>query len=186
MIDVETGATLSVGAVTGGFTLGTSQTLSGVGTISGAATIGGIHQPGVGGMQTFANGVTFAATAREVWQLLGNTTAGAATNFDQVAVTGTAKVKSGAVINVNLAATGSQVNLTNTFWTQAHTWPLLTATSVSGTFAAGTAGSDPSGNATSNYGTFTVSQTATVVSLVWTPFKPFAVWQNVHFRHERG
>ena len=186
LVDVETGGTLSVSAVTGGFVLGSAQTLSGTGIISGAATVAGIHQPGVGGTQTFANGVTFAATAREIWQLLGNTTTGAGTSFDQVAVTGTATVKSGAVINVNLAAAGSQVNLTNTFWTQAHTWPLLTATSVSGTFAVGTAGNDPSGNTASNYGTFTVSQTATAVSLVWTPFKAFTVWQNVHFGSNAG
>ena len=181
LIDVAAGATLNVSAVTGGFVLGSAQTLSGVGTVVGAATIAGTHQPGVGGKQTFANGVTFAATAREVWQLLGNTVAGPTTNFDQVAVTGTATVASGAVINANLAAPGSQVNLTNVFWTQPHTWPLLTATSVSGTFAFGTAGNDPMGNVASNYGTFTVSQTSTTVSLVWTPFKAFAVWQNVHF-----
>ena len=82
---------------------------------------------------------------------------------------------------MNLAAPGSQVNLTNTFWTQTQTWPLLTATKVSGTFAVGTTGSDPAGNLAANYGAFTVAQTATVVSLTWTPFKPLAVWQNVHF-----
>ena len=186
LIDVGVGATLNVSAVTGGFTLAASQTLSGVGTIAGAAAIAGTHQPGLGGRQTFANGVTFAATGREVWQLLGNTTAGATTSFDQVAVTGTATVAGGAAINVNLAAPGSQVNLTNTFWTQARTWPLLTATNISGTFAVGAAGSDPAGNTASNYGAFTVSQTSTTVSLVWTPFKAFKVWQNVNFGANAG
>ena len=57
---------------------------------------------------------------------------------------------------------------------------------MSGTFAVGTAGSDPAGNAASNYGTFTVSQTSTTVSLVWTPFKAYAVWQNVHFGANAG
>jgi fibronectin-binding autotransporter adhesin len=185
-IDVETGATLNVSGITGGCVLGTGQTLSGIGSIVGAITISGRHQPGVGGTETFANGVTFAATAQHIWQLLANVTTGAGTSFDQVAVTGTATVKSGAVVNVNLAATGSQVNLTNTFWTQPHTWTILTATSVSGTFAIGTAGSDPSGNPAAYYGAFSVAQSGTAVALNWTPFPPFTVWLNTHFGANAG
>ena len=186
IIDVETGATLDVSSVTGGCVLGSGQTLTGVGGIKGAITISGHHQPGLGGTETFASGVTFAATAHEVWQLLGNVTSGATTSFDQVAVTGTATVKSGAVIDVNLAATGSSVNMTNAFWTQAHTWPLLTATTISGTFAVGTTGSDSAGNTVSYYGAFSVTQSATVATLAWTPFKAFAVWQNTHFGANAG
>ena len=185
-IGVGTGATLDVSGINGGCLLGTGQTLTGIGGIKGAITISGYHQPGLGGTQTFASGVTFAATAHEVWQLLGNVTTGGTTNFDQVAVTGTATVKSGAVIDVNLATAGSAVNMTNTFWTQAHTWPLLTATSVSGTFTVGTTGNDSAGNPVAYYGTFSVTQSATVVTLAWTPFKPFAVWQNTNFRANAG
>ena len=164
VIDIETGATLDVSGVTGGCALGTGQTLSGIGTITGALTINGQHQPGVGGNQTFANGVTYGTTAHHVWELLTETTSGAGTSFDQVLVTGMATVKSGAVIDVNLAATGSAVNMGDAFWRQAHTWTILTATSVSGTFAAGTAGSDPAGNPASYYGAFSVGQSTTEVS----------------------
>ena len=62
----------------------------------------------------------------------------------------------------------------------------MPATSVSGTFAVGTVGNDPPGNVTSNYGAFTVSQTSSAVSLVWTPCKAFTVWQNVHFGQNAG
>ena len=57
---------------------------------------------------------------------------------------------------------------------------------MSGTFAAGAAGSDPKGNAASNYGTFSVTQDTTAVTLAWTPLKPFAKWQNANFGSNAG
>ena len=186
IINVAAGATLDVSGATGGYVLGTGQSLQGIGSVAGAITIGGQHQPGFGGVQKFANGITYAATAHRVWQLLGNVTTGAGTNFDQVAVTGTATVKSGAVIDINLASTGSTVNVTNAFWKTTQTWPLLTATSVSGPFAVGTLGNDSAGNKASYYGAFSVSQTATTASLVWTPFQPLVVWRNTMFGANAG
>ena len=186
VINVASGATLDVSGVTGGCVLGTGQTLQGVGSVAGALTISGQHQPGVGRVQSFASGITYAATGHRMWQLLGNVTSGAGTTFDQVAVTGTATVKSGAVIDINLAAAGSQVSMSNAFWTQPQTWTLLTAGSVSGAFAVGTVGSDPAGNPAVYYGTFSVVQTSTAVSLAWTPFKPLVVWKNTNFGANAG
>jgi autotransporter-associated beta strand protein len=55
-LSVETGATLDVSAVTGGWTLGVGQTLQGTGTVSGAVTASGTVAPGANGIGTLTAG----------------------------------------------------------------------------------------------------------------------------------
>ena len=81
---------------------------------------------------------------------------------------------------------GSTVDFTNAFWLTARSWTVLTGTSMTGTFAAGTVINDPASHTASNYGTFAVTQTATAVNLTWTPFAPIVVWRNLQFGANAG
>jgi autotransporter-associated beta strand protein len=63
-IDVQTGATFDVAAVTGGFVLGASQTLKGNGTVIGTVTANGTVAPGESiGTLTFSNTLVLAGTS---------------------------------------------------------------------------------------------------------------------------
>jgi len=62
-IDVQSGATFNVAAVSGGFVLGASQTLKGDGTVIGKVTANGTVAPGESvGTLTFANNLVLAGT----------------------------------------------------------------------------------------------------------------------------
>jgi hypothetical protein len=64
VIDVQSGATLDVSAVTGGFVLQTAQTLKGNGTVVGNVLVNGTISPGASvGNLTFNNNLTLRASA---------------------------------------------------------------------------------------------------------------------------
>jgi len=64
LLDVASGATLNVSAVTGGFVVGNSQTLRGSGTVAGNTTVNGALQPGNSpGLLSFNNNLTLGNTA---------------------------------------------------------------------------------------------------------------------------
>lgn len=113
---------------------------------------------------------TFGSAARLQWEP-GNNALAAAT----VTVTG------GAAIDLVL----STVNVNDTYWGIARTWPVVTATAMTGTFNLGTIGPDAAGRAASTYGAFSFQQTATGVTLAWTPDpNTFASWQNLNWPGE--
>jgi autotransporter-associated beta strand protein len=62
-IQLSGGAVLNVAAVSGGFAVGSSQTLAGVGSVSGNVTVNGTISPGPLGILNFANSLALSGTA---------------------------------------------------------------------------------------------------------------------------
>jgi autotransporter-associated beta strand protein len=62
-IQLSSGATLDVAALSGGFAVGGSQTLAGIGSVSGNVTVNGTITPGPLGTLSFANGLALSGTA---------------------------------------------------------------------------------------------------------------------------
>jgi fibronectin-binding autotransporter adhesin len=84
-INVATGATFNVSAVSGGYVLGTGQTLKGGGTVLGNATINGNLQPGNSpGLLTVNGTLTLASNSTTTIEIDGSTTRG--TDFDAIDV----------------------------------------------------------------------------------------------------
>ena len=177
------GGTLAItGSLASGGPLTTASgtTLTGGGSIGAGATVNGTHSPGTGtGTQTFGSTLAYGTTARLAWELSGNTVA--VGSADRVTATGAVTIGSGAAVDLVLNSAGSTVAMTDVFWTQAHSWPVVTGASVSGTFALGTVGSDTAGRAAANYGAFALQHSATAVTLTFTPYPPLQVWQRVNF-----
>ena len=177
------GGTLAItGSIASGGTLTTASgtTLTGSGAIGAGATVNGTHSPGTGvGTQTFGSTLAYGTTAHLAWELSGNTAA--AGGFDGVTAAGAVTIGSGAAVDIVFNGAGSAVAMTDTFWTQAHSWPVVTGASIGGTFALGTIGSDSAGRAAANYGAFALQHSATAVTLTFTPYPPQQVWQRVNF-----
>ena len=174
--------------VTGGInssaalTVASGATLGGTGSILSSSTINGTVAPGTTstGTLTFSSALALAATSHIAWKLATNTTTG-----DKVAGAGVTAT-AGSVIDLNFTSSGSTVNFLDPFWTTARTIPILTATSLTGTFSLGTIGSDSGGRNPAWIGAFSLQQTATAVNLVWTPKSawtgtPWQQWQITNF-----
>lgn len=74
VLDVASGAILNVSAVSGGFTVGSSQTLRGNGTVVGDTTIIGTLSPGNStGTLTFANNLTLGGSSTSAFEINGFT-----------------------------------------------------------------------------------------------------------------
>jgi autotransporter-associated beta strand protein len=100
IISVAGGAVLDVSAVTGGFTLGAAQTLSGSGSVKGAVTNYGTIAPGAGiGVLTASNNVTLQPGGTAVMEISKTPQ----TN-DQLRVAGTLTC-GGTLVVTNLAGT---------------------------------------------------------------------------------
>ena len=85
VINVASGATFDVSAVSGGFALASGQTLMGAGTVSGATTINGNLAPGNSpGTLSFADGLSLGSTSTSTFEITGI----GAGQFDRVIVTG--------------------------------------------------------------------------------------------------
>lgn len=154
--------------------------LMGGGTINGNATINGTHSPGYSvGSQTFGSSLSYGSSARLNWELGSNSTAEGSS--DKVMAAGAVTVASGAAVDVSLNSSGSSVALNDAFWTQARSWTLLTAPSISGSFSLGNISADSSGRVISNYGVLTLQQSATAVTLIFTPYAPQESWQRTNF-----
>jgi autotransporter-associated beta strand protein len=174
-VNVNGGTLIVNGSVNGPntFTVATSAKLSGSGTIATNTTLNGTHQPGAGlGTQTFNGTLSYGSASHLSWELGSNTNAGAGTNFDRVAAAGVT-ITSGAAIDLVFNRPGSTVNFTNTFWSQNRTWTIVTASSLTGSFALGTISVDSAGNSAVAFGTFSLQHTATAVNLVWTASSGF-------------
>jgi autotransporter-associated beta strand protein len=179
------GGTLVVnGSISGGtaaVTVAAAGTLAGNGTITPNTTISGKLSPGDGvGAIHFTGTLTLGSASRVAWQLVGNTATGAGTNFDQVNAAGVT-IATGAAIDLTLDSAGSDVDFKNTFWSQNHSWPVLTATSRTGTFVIGTVGTDSAGRSASWFGSFSLQHTATGVNLLWTAASASQQWLAANF-----
>ena len=87
VLDLASGAALDVSAVTGGFAVGSSQTLRGSGTVVGNTTVNGALQPGNSpGLLTFNNDLTLGGTAVTTMEIIGTGVRGTA--FDAIDVVG--------------------------------------------------------------------------------------------------
>jgi hypothetical protein len=58
---------------------------------------------------------------------------------------------------------------------------VLSAPTISGTFTVGTISGDAAGRSASDYGTLSVQQTSTAVTLNFIPYTPQQIWQRANF-----
>ena len=172
-IDVRSAATLDVTALTGGLTVGGTQTLMGSGTVAGNVTVSGTHRPGNGvGKGTFKSGtLTFRPSSHLGWELVTSSTSTPGTNYDQV-VAGAVSFVPGALLDISLTGSGSTVDFTNTFWTTSHVWTVVSSTATTGTPNIGGVSLDTTGHSVTSYGGFSVQNTTAGITLTWTPGVP--------------
>jgi|UPI000486C03B autotransporter-associated beta strand protein len=180
-IIVGASTTFDVSGVTGGFTLGSAQTLSGTGSVAGAMTVAGTLSPGnspgslATASQTWLNGGDFN------WQIL-DATGAAGTGSDTMVITGSLDLTSlttgGFNINLwSLASTGPDVNgdALNFSSTTNYSWTLAsTTTGITGFDATDFTLNVGASNGTSGFsnaldgGAFTISQSGNSLLLNYT------------------
>jgi autotransporter-associated beta strand protein len=180
-IIVGASTTFDVSGVTGGFTLGSAQTLSGTGSVAGAMTVAGTLSPGnspgslATASQTWLNGGDFN------WQIL-DATGAAGTGSDTMVITGSLDLTSltagGFNINLwSLASTGPDVSgdALNFSSTTNYSWTLAsTTTGITGFDATDFTLNVGANNGTSGFsnaldgGAFTISQSGNSLLLNYT------------------
>ena len=162
------GGTLAVTgslANVGSLTVSNGATFSGNGTFGAASTITGTLAPG---LTTFTNSLGFAATSAIAWKCTANSLSAAGR------VTGaTVAVTAGSRIDLVFNSPGSSTNFLHSFWRSPRSWTVLSATLMTGSFALGTISPDAGGRPASTYGSFSLQQSATGVTLNWTPLGGF-------------
>ena len=162
------GGTLVVnGALTSPATLtvGASGRLAGSGTLSSPITVTGILAPGApfGNLATTGS-ASFGSASRLIWELGGHSLA-LADRFSAGSVT----ITSGARIDVVLNASGASTHFLHSFWRTPRNFPVVTASTRTGSFTLGTVSTDSAGNPAASYGAFSLQHTSTGVNLLWTP-----------------
>jgi fibronectin-binding autotransporter adhesin len=181
-ISVTGGALYVNGTVTAASSVAANvgTTFGGTGTLSCLAVISGNHAPGAGtaGTQVFASSVSYGSGSHLEWELLTNSTG--ANDFDQVSAA-TVNVTNGARIDLFLNRPGSTVDFTDAFWSASRTWPVVLATSMTGTFQLGTTTADSTGRSVSGWGAFSLQHTGTGVNLGWTAASAWQQWQAYYF-----
>ncbi len=137
----SSGTMLDVSAKTGGFTIGSAQRLSGIGTIDAndgvskyTVTIDGVHAPGNSpGTQTVDGNLSYSNTSIFEWDLAANKDTNgldnnlgatadngiAGTDYDSVTVTGNLSINAAAIFKV---IQNAGTNFADTFWTTNQTW----------------------------------------------------------------
>ncbi len=121
----STGAHLDVTTKTGGLTIGTAQTLKGIGQIDGDTTIQGTHAPGNSpGLETFNGNLAYSTGSMLNWELATNSEGTRGTDFDGINVLGAGNLSIAAGVTANLVfnALGSTVDWSNVFWLANHSW----------------------------------------------------------------
>lgn len=179
---VSAGGLRVTGSLAGPVSVATGATLSGSGSIQGAVSLasGAIHSPGApAGVQTIGGVLSYANGARLRWTLPANSAAADAAGRVSA---GSVTVVSGAALDLVFNAPGSTVSFTDAFWTQPRSWTVLTAANKSGDFVLGSIGLDSAGRSLSAYGSIALQQTATSVTLAYTPAaSPLAAWRFQQF-----
>ena len=174
----SSGAVLDVSAKGGGFTIGATQTLKGIGTVNVGSgktlTVSGTHAPGnSAGLQAVTGNLNYAAGSIFEWELASNITTGPGTNFDAVSVSGNLTLDetptSGAVFKVVL---GVNFNPADTFWLTSKSWNVFTVAGTDTTafknFQLFNAGASTTSIDYSNYGNFNYSFGSGTGTLNWT------------------
>ena len=152
-------------------TVTASGRLAGGGSIAAPTAVLGVLAPGDSfGPLTITSNLTFGSASHLQWEFASNSLASA----DLVAAT-TVTITNGAKLDVLLNIPDSAVNFLHAFWRTNRSWPVLNATALTGAFALGTNITDAVGHSAATYGTFTVTNTATNVSLFWTALPGFPV-----------
>ncbi len=144
------GPVVMTGTVGSGIHVGPSGELKGTETVFKGPVIlasGALHSPGNSpGVQTFTQGLSYAAGSVLNWELIANTTAGAGNNYDFLSVAGgSLSIESGALLNLVFSGSGSTVNWSDPFWSADRSWTIidaLAATSSTGEFTLGTVSND--------------------------------------------
>jgi autotransporter-associated beta strand protein len=158
-------------------------TFGGAGSTNYTVNIAGVHAPGTvqaPGTETFTGPLSYASTAQLSWSINANSTAGAAISAAGVTIS------QGAAMNFVFNRSGSAVNFTNSFWTTSHTWTVVSASSISGTFSMGSVSTDSVGNPVSTAGSFKLAQNGTSVTVTFTPSPPEQLWVQSHFGANAG
>jgi autotransporter-associated beta strand protein len=161
-ISVGSGATFDVSAVTGGFSLGSAQTLGGSGTVAGAVSLtstGSTLSPGASpGILSFDTAQTWDAFSYE-WEVNDWTGTTAGTAFDQIAITGSLDLSSGTAYQLDLLSldAGNASGQVPNFAETARSWTILTTTTGITGFNASLWTIDPSGFSSSPTATGTFS-----------------------------
>jgi len=135
---------------------------------NGALAVSGGSRLSVGGI--------FAAAEAATWRT-GLLSDSVATDALGGVVAGSAALGPATTVNLDFAAVGSTVSFASSFWTATRSWPVLSAGSVTGTVALGSISADSLGRSASAYGVFSLPNTETGATLVWTPLTPFERWQ---------
>jgi autotransporter-associated beta strand protein len=152
-------------------TVATVGRLAGNGVIAAnTAVLGQLAPGGTFGALTFASNLTFGSASRLQWELGGNSFASA-----DLVTASTVNVTNSAKVDVLLNSPGSTVNLLHAFWRTNRVFGVLNATALGGTFAFGTNSTDAGGRPAATYGSFSLSNSATGVSLRWTALPGFPV-----------
>ena len=140
-----------------------SGKIGGTGTIAGSVSGGGSVTPGASaGTLTVGGGLDLSGGGTYVWELAANSTNGAGSNFDVLALTGGNGVLGGiSKLSINFIGSATAPDSANPFWQSARSWTILTvggsatnsgltafASILNGTYSAGsfTNYADVSGN----------------------------------------
>lgn len=130
----HTGGSLVVNGTLGGATVRIDDGgfLGGSGTIQPATLIAGIHSPGNSpGLQTFGGDLTYqfvGSGPNVIWELISNSSSGAGTAFDQIAVGGNLSFSGATTLDLSFDGTGSTTDWTNAFWDTNEQWLLYDVT----------------------------------------------------------
>gem|GEM_PF-2101006 len=152
-------------------TVTASGRLAGNGNIAAQTSVLGLLSPGDRfGTLTIASNLTFGSASRLQWELGGNSLV----SGDFLAAT-SVTVTNGAKVDVLLNSPGSAVNFLHALWRTNRSWPVLNATALTGAFTLGTNTTDASGRPAATYGSFSLTNTGTNVSLLWTALPGFPV-----------
>ncbi len=163
------------GAISGPGNLTVSGKLAGNGAVSAPTIVTGSLAAGSGSL-AFSGALTFSG---------GRIQAGLATDsaapgsIGQISVAG--NLGTASPVDVVLDAPGSLVDISSIFWESPQSWPLLSASSLSAAFSLGNVSNDPAARMPAAYGNFTLQQSATTVTLVWTPLTPLEKWRYANF-----
>ncbi|MCP5547388.1 MAG: autotransporter-associated beta strand repeat-containing protein [Akkermansiaceae bacterium] len=162
-------------------TVATGATLAGNGTLAGATTINGTHAPGASaGSQSLGSTLGYGAASKLEWELAANSVS--PESADKVVASGAVTITSGATLDVSFTPTGSGVAFNDVFWKEDRSWTVLTGPSVTGSFTLGNVGNDPAGRILTDYGTLSLEQNTTSVTLVFTPsLTPIEIWRQANF-----
>jgi autotransporter-associated beta strand protein len=173
--------------VTGSIAAGSSVTVASGATLGGTGTVHGplsfatnaTHAPGRStGTQTVGGTLGYATGARLRWHLNSNSTLASAAS--RVAA-GNVTVAANVVLEPIFNASGSTTDFSNSFWSQARSWTVMTCSNKAGNFTLGTPGPDIGGRQLSTFGTLALQQSATAVQLVYTPYTQSDIWRQNHF-----